>query len=274
MTITAVNDTKVEGDHTGTVGHSVASLDTDYNGISVAAAVVQIRDNDFSITDFATQFRVAGRKRTISSVVLVTTGVVDPALVNLQNFRMSQPNARGVGKPITLRSVAFDPITETATLTPVKDLSLNKTYLLTVSNLGDAGGATLSQPFIINVGTTLSLIDRDGDNGTLSLGGTAGFGYFKTLGHRDMPAVSDMQFRTTISGTGTGIVPSGTAKRGRNGNGVITLPDSKSLGVAPGTTFVSTLTNPPVRIGPLPQSVIDELLAASGGTLAGVLIAV
>jgi hypothetical protein len=41
-----------------------------------------------------------------------------------------------------------------------------------------------------------------------------------------------------------------------------------------GTAFRSTLTNPPFRIGPLSQAAVDELLAASGGSLAGVLVTV
>ena len=43
--------------------------------------------------------------------------------------------------------------------------------------------------------------------------------------------------------------------------------------VESGHKFQSTLTSPPFQIGQLPQAVIDELLTASDGTLAGVLIA-
>jgi hypothetical protein len=141
---------------------------------------------------------------------------------------------------------------------------------LTVSNIvGFDGSYTIT----FGVSTTLRLTDSDGDSATLTLSGTPGFGYFVTIVSPNSETGA-LETRATISGTGADIVLSGTAKRGRNGNGLVSLPESQSLSVAPGTIFSSTLTNPPVRIGPLPQSVIDELLASSGGTLAGVLIAV
>jgi hypothetical protein len=44
-----------------------------------------------------------------------------------------------------------------------------------------------------------------------------------------------------------------------------------TLTIASGSQFVSRLTNL-IRIGPLPDAAVDELLAASRGTLAAVLI--
>ena len=46
VTVTAVNDAIAEGAHSGTVSHTAASTDANYNGIAVAAAAVQITDND------------------------------------------------------------------------------------------------------------------------------------------------------------------------------------------------------------------------------------
>ena len=48
VTVTAVDDTKVEGPHTSTIHHSVSSVDTDYSGISVRDVVVDITDNDIA----------------------------------------------------------------------------------------------------------------------------------------------------------------------------------------------------------------------------------
>ncbi|AUT04546.1 endonuclease [Nostoc sp. CENA543] len=46
VTVTAVDDTLVEGTHTGTISHSVSSSDANYNGIAIANITVNITDND------------------------------------------------------------------------------------------------------------------------------------------------------------------------------------------------------------------------------------
>ena len=46
VTVTAVNDSVVEGAHTGTITHAVTSADANYNGLSVGSVTAQITDND------------------------------------------------------------------------------------------------------------------------------------------------------------------------------------------------------------------------------------
>ena len=46
VTVTAVDDALAEGTHTGTITHSVASSDPNYNGLGVASVTVHITDND------------------------------------------------------------------------------------------------------------------------------------------------------------------------------------------------------------------------------------
>jgi glucose/arabinose dehydrogenase len=46
VTVTAVDDTAVEGPHTGTITHTVTSTDTRYSGLTVAPLTVNITDND------------------------------------------------------------------------------------------------------------------------------------------------------------------------------------------------------------------------------------
>ncbi len=48
VTVTAVDDAVAEGAHTGTIGHTVASADANYNGLSVDGVTVQIADNDLA----------------------------------------------------------------------------------------------------------------------------------------------------------------------------------------------------------------------------------
>ncbi|MEG3997409.1 MULTISPECIES: FG-GAP-like repeat-containing protein [unclassified Microcoleus] len=48
VTVKAVDDTVVEGTHSGNITHSVSSSDAKYNGIAVAGVVVAIADNDLA----------------------------------------------------------------------------------------------------------------------------------------------------------------------------------------------------------------------------------
>ena len=46
ITVRAVNDTLIEGDHFSAIGHSVSSLDSDYDGFAPGTIQVEIEDND------------------------------------------------------------------------------------------------------------------------------------------------------------------------------------------------------------------------------------
>jgi uncharacterized repeat protein (TIGR01451 family) len=53
VTVSAVDDAVVEGDHSGTLSHVVSSGDSNYNGISVPALDVAITDNDSAVVSFS-----------------------------------------------------------------------------------------------------------------------------------------------------------------------------------------------------------------------------
>lgn len=46
VTVTAVNDSSVEGNHTGTISHIASSSDSNYNGLAIASVTAKITDND------------------------------------------------------------------------------------------------------------------------------------------------------------------------------------------------------------------------------------
>lgn len=46
ITVTAVNDADVEGDHTGTITHAASSVDAVYNAIVIGSVIANITDND------------------------------------------------------------------------------------------------------------------------------------------------------------------------------------------------------------------------------------
>ncbi len=49
VTITAVDDTLTEGNHTATITHNISSTDTNYNGLTIGTVNVSIQDNDAEI---------------------------------------------------------------------------------------------------------------------------------------------------------------------------------------------------------------------------------
>jgi hypothetical protein len=49
ITVSAVDDRRVEGAHTGSIAHRATSADPGYNGIAIASVTVQITDNDRAV---------------------------------------------------------------------------------------------------------------------------------------------------------------------------------------------------------------------------------
>jgi len=104
VTVAAIDDSRSEGSHSGMITPSVTSLgDSDYDGVQVDQIVVQVRDNDFGVTDFTPNFRVAGRKRTISSIDVTAVGLIDTSVITLQNLRFNEVTTRGTRRTIPLR---------------------------------------------------------------------------------------------------------------------------------------------------------------------------
>jgi hypothetical protein len=79
ITITAVDDTFVEGAHTGTINHLITSTDPEYSGMSMADVVASITDND--------QYKV--------SIVKVSDGAEPSTGVSFQ-VQVSPVNDSGV----------------------------------------------------------------------------------------------------------------------------------------------------------------------------------
>ncbi len=115
VTVTAVDDQIVEGNHTGTITHAVSSGDTRYNGLSVAGVTAQITDNDTA----GVQITQSG-----GSTNVTEGGATDSYTVVLS----SQPTAN-----------------VTVTVTPNSQVSVNKTTLtFTTSNWNVAQTVTVS----------------------------------------------------------------------------------------------------------------------------------
>ncbi|MEM6400427.1 MAG: ExeM/NucH family extracellular endonuclease [Cyanobacteria bacterium P01_D01_bin.116] len=60
VTVSAVDDSAVEGNHSGSITHTVSSNDTDYNGIVAASITVNITDNDSAPTPITKIHEIQG----------------------------------------------------------------------------------------------------------------------------------------------------------------------------------------------------------------------
>jgi hypothetical protein len=61
VTVTAIDDSADEGAHTGTISHSSASADADYDGIAIAQVSVGITDDDAAAPGFMLYLPLARR---------------------------------------------------------------------------------------------------------------------------------------------------------------------------------------------------------------------
>lgn len=64
VTVTVVDDTTPEGEHTSTITHTVSSNDTTYDGISVSSVAITITDNDSGKSSSGSGSRSSGRSNT------------------------------------------------------------------------------------------------------------------------------------------------------------------------------------------------------------------
>ncbi|MDD2758582.1 MAG: hypothetical protein PHD72_04455 [Patescibacteria group bacterium] len=89
ITVTAVDDSTIEGTHTDTITHTVASSDVNYNGISVSSTSVTITDNDISGSGGSTGgggAPVADTTAPTNTSIALGTGVQGTATPNITIF--------------------------------------------------------------------------------------------------------------------------------------------------------------------------------------------
>lgn len=92
VTVTAVDDAILEGNHTGVVNHQASSVDTRYHGMTGRAILPAITDND------------------AASLVITETGgssvITEGGANDTLSFKLSQPPAAGTTVTITLHPIA------------------------------------------------------------------------------------------------------------------------------------------------------------------------
>ncbi|HEY9295824.1 MAG TPA: Calx-beta domain-containing protein, partial [Phormidium sp.] len=169
VTVTAVDDAAVEGNHTGTISHTATSIDNNYNGINIASLTANITDNDVAapptvnlsvssnagteagtkaITVTATAQSAVTGDQTVDLGVSGTN--ITPGDYNLSNTTITIPNGQTTGSvTFTVVDDAVVEGTETATLTitnPSAGITLGNTTSQNISiSDNDTAGVTISQ---------------------------------------------------------------------------------------------------------------------------------
>jgi hypothetical protein len=97
VTVTAVDDSDVEGNHTGLISHTSASSDTNYNGLSIGSVTANITDNDMAqpgTAEFSmANYTVAENTPGLATITVVRTGGSDGTLE--VNYATSNGTASG-----------------------------------------------------------------------------------------------------------------------------------------------------------------------------------
>ncbi|BAQ65373.1 ExeM/NucH family extracellular endonuclease [Geminocystis sp. NIES-3709] len=160
VTVTAVDDAVVEGNHSGTIQHSVTSSDSRYNGLSINPINVSITDNDSAIAKIhevqgsGSDSPLVGQTVTIEGVV-----IADFQLNNqLRGFFIQEENADR-----DLNSATSEGIFVFTGNTPPLDVqegqiirltgTVSEFFNMTQITATTAGGITL-----VNAGNNLSLV--------------------------------------------------------------------------------------------------------------------
>lgn len=162
ITVTAVDDSDVEGNHTGTITHSASSTDVGYSGISISSVVANITDNDGGGGQPTIQFSSAtsSGSESVTSVSLIVQLSATSSQTVTVNYSATGGTATGGGTDYTLANGTSTITAGNATtsislsITNDSDVEQNETVIITLSN---PINATLGA----NGSSTYTIIDND-----------------------------------------------------------------------------------------------------------------
>jgi len=135
VTVSAVDDRAVEGDHTGSITHTAASSDSNYNGIGIAGVTVSIVDNDTDTTPPKIELMelVQGIGTRVRAIVLNFNEPLDAARLpaDLANYTLALN-----GRSVRIVSAAYDSDTATVTLIPSQRFTKKQLAKVTLTVVG------------------------------------------------------------------------------------------------------------------------------------------
>ena len=156
VTVTAVNDTTVEGNHTGTITQSAASSDANYNSVAVASVTANITDNDFIPTVSLSVNPSTGTEA--GQTVVTVTATATSAVQGNQTVSLAVSGTNITAGDYTLSGMTITILsgqtTGSATFTIVDDAAVEGTETATLTISSPSAGITLGSPTMQNVTIT------------------------------------------------------------------------------------------------------------------------
>ncbi|MEG3839353.1 SBBP repeat-containing protein, partial [Microcoleus sp. herbarium14] len=153
--VKAVDDSLVEGNHTGAIAHTSTSTDTKYNSITIAPVSVAITDNDtagFSVTP--TNITATEGGATGSYKIKLTSQPTAPVTISFNTGNQLNP----IATPITFDSTNWN-VPKTVTVTAIDDNVAQGTHTGTIAHTVTSTDANYNAKVIPNV--TASITDND-----------------------------------------------------------------------------------------------------------------
>ena len=155
VTVTAVDDAVIEGNHNGIITHTATSSDANYNSINIGAVNVNITDNDFNVITGNTSNPRDPLTGTAANDRIVGGAGAKTITGGLGNDEFVYTNLRDVGQRIADFTVGEDKIVLTQLL----------------SSIGYQGANPINDGYVqfiqgSTANSTVLQIDRDGPTGS------------------------------------------------------------------------------------------------------------
>ncbi|MEZ2227324.1 MAG: S8 family serine peptidase [Microcoleus sp.] len=166
--VKAVDDSLVEGNHTGAIAHSSTSSDVNYNGITIPGVSVAITDNDtadFSVTP--TNITATEGGATGSYKIKLTSQPTAPVSISFNTGNQLNP----IATPITFDSTNWN-VEKTVTVSAIDDNVAQGTHSGTIAHTATSTDGNYNAKAIPNVTASITDNDSPGVSIVQSGGGT------------------------------------------------------------------------------------------------------
>lgn len=154
VTVSAVNDTTVEGTHSGVLTHTAASSDTHYNGISISSVTASITDNDsngVTITESSGSTSVTEGSTTDTYTVVLNTTPTSTVTITLTPDSQVTVSASILSFTTSNWNTA-----QTVTVTAVSDSTTETTQSGTIKHSSSSSDTNYNAISIASVVATVS----------------------------------------------------------------------------------------------------------------------
>ncbi len=170
VTVTAVNDTEAEGQHTSTITHLASSTDVYYCGISIRDVLANVTDNDtagVTITESggSTNVNEAGPTSDTYTVVLTSSPTANVTVRVAPDSKLNVGSGAGVAVDLTFTPLDWN-VAQSVTVTPVNDSVAQGYHTQTITHQVTSTDPYYSGLAVPNV--TVNVTDNDMAGVTIS----------------------------------------------------------------------------------------------------------